>query len=313
MKMKKLTCALLITSCGMLLASCGNDDSKTTSSDGTSQTNSTPRLESSAPSESVSQSSEEPAPEDDLDALVDRLCQSEYLTDAKGNSVPNPDYLPLPSFEKIPDNAVFAVSWDTTEGSYMAGTSFLMTTDLTEGPLLITAIHYFGEEDYIAGADLPAYVNGGDLYDILKDGSATDGSISSVIAIPDAVSYGAVNTCDKDLAAFTVENASNMSALPIASEPCQPGDMIYLAAYLSQEDTYVYDDCLYPCIVISDDGSEIYYVLSDIFLTGGASGAPLLNDKGEVVGIHIASDGSARYGHSAQSIYEQLQNALTAK
>lgn len=314
--MKKMTCALLLAGSCVLLASCGKNDSKTTGNDGTSQESSTPRLSSQSPSESSTPSTEEPSessPEDELEQLIDRLCQGEYMTDSEGYEVPDPDYLPLPDFDALPANSVFDVSWDTTEGSYVAGTSFLMETDLTEVPLLITAIHYFGETDYISGADLPDYVNGGELYDILKDGSSPDGSIQSVVAIPDAVAFGSVETSTQDVAAFTLEDTSSMNALPIASEPCQPGDMIYLAAYLNPETSYTYDDCLYPCIVLSDDGEEIYYLLADGFSTSGASGGPLLNSKGEVVGIHIASAGSTRYGHSAQSIYEQLKNALAVQ
>lgn len=310
--MKKITYALLIAGSSILLASCGGNDSKSAANDDTSQADPKPRLETSAAPESTSQAPEE-TPEDDLDKLVDKLCQGEYLTDSEGNSIPNPDYLPLPDFKELSENSVFDVAWDTTEGSYMAGTSFLMETDLMEEPLLITAIHYFGESEYVSGAELPDYVNGGELYDILKDGSASDGSVSSVIAIPDAVAFGDAEACGRDAAAFTVADLASMNALPMADQPCQPGDVIYLAAYLSQDDTYVYDDCLYPCIVLMDDGTEIYYVLSDLFLTGGASGAPLINSQGEVVGIHIASGGSTRYGHSIQSIYEQLRNALSAQ
>lgn len=310
--MKKITYTLLIVGSSILLASCGNNNSGSAVNDESSQADPVPRLETPSAPESTSQAPEE-TPEDDLDAIVDKLCQGEYLTDSNGNSVPNTDYLPLPDFEKLSENSIFNVSWDTTDGSYVAGTSFLMETDLTEEPLLVTAIHYFGESDYISGAELPDYVNGGELYDILKDGSAADGTVSSVLAIPDATAFGDAETCGKDVAAFTVADLASVNALPMASEPCQPGDVVYLAAYLSQDDTYVYDDCLYPCIVIEDDGTEIYYALSDLFLTGGASGAPLLNSRGEVVGIHIASGGSTRYGHSIQSIYEQLKNALSAE
>lgn len=310
--MKKAACALLIAGSSILLASCGNDNSGSTADDRSSRSDPAPKLTAPSDTESTPQSSEEPQ-EDDLDALVDRLCQGKYLTDSDGNSVPDPDYLPLPDFEKLSENSVFDVSWDTTEGSYMAGTSFLMETDLTEEPLLISAIHYFGEEDYISGAELPDYVTGGQLYDILKDGSAADGSVASVLTIPDASAFGDAENCAQDVAAFTVEDLASMNALPMASQPCQPGDVIYLAAFLSQDGTYSYDDFLYPCVVIEDDGTELYYVLADVFLTGGASGAPLINSQGEVVGIHIASGGSTRYGHSVQSIYEQLKNALSAQ
>lgn len=311
--MKRTAYALLIAGCSIFLASCGSDSSEESRGGPSSRPDSTPGLEASASPETTPEPSSEETPEEDLDTLVDRLCQGQYLTDAGGDRIPDPDYLPLPDFQALSENSVFNVSWNTAEGSYMAGTSFLMETDLTEEPLLISAIHYFGEEAYISGTELPDYVTGGELYDILKDGSATDGSVSSAIAIPDAAAFGAVETCGQDVAAFTVENLSSMNALPIADQPCQPGDVIYLAAYLSQEGTSFYDDFLYPCVVIEDDGTELYYVLSDTFLTSGASGAPLLNSQGEVVGIHIASGGSTRYGHSIQSIYEQLKNAFAAQ
>lgn len=311
--MKKAAYALLIAGCSIFLAACGNDSSAGRGSVQSPRTDPTPSPEVSDSPTATPEPSSEEAPEDDLDALVDRLCQGKYLTDADGNSVPDPDYLPLPDFQALSENSVFNVTWDTAEGSYMAGTSFLMETDLTEEPLLISAIHYFGEDSYISGTELPDYVTGGELYDILKDGSAADGSVKSAIAIPDAAAFGAVETCGQDAAAFTVEGLSSMNALPIADEPCQPGDVVFLAAYLSQEGTSFYDDFLYPCIVIEDDGTELYYVLADTFLTSGASGAPLLNSQGEVVGIHIASGGSTRYGHSIRSIYEQLKNAFAAQ
>lgn len=315
--MKKMTCALLLAGSCVLLASCGNDGSKA-ANNSTSQDSSSSRL-STQPTSSESTTPEEPSdssqssPESDLEQTINTLCQGKYMTDSSGVDIPDPDYLPLPDFESLPENSVFDVSWNTTEGTYAAGTSFLMNTDLADEPLLITALHYFGESDYIAGADLPDYVTGGELYDILKDGTTPDGSIKSVVPIPDAVSFGDVQTGTKDVAAFTVEDTSSMYAFPMASEPCQPGDMIYLAAYLSSENSYTYDDCLYPCVVVSDDGEEIYYLLVDGFVTNGASGGPLLNSKGEVVGIHIASSGSTRYGHSIQSIYEQLKNALATQ
>ena len=170
------------------------------------------------------------------------------------------------------------------------------------------AIHYFGDSIY--GEVLPSYVNGGELYDILKGASESYGTISGVLPISDAVGIGAAETGAKDVAAFTVSDTSAMNVFSPASGTCKPGDMIYLATYLSDENTYCYNDCLYPCIVISDDGTDLYYLLNDMFITTGASGAPLLNSDGEVVGIHIASANSVRYGHSIQSICEQLKTAL---
>lgn len=312
--MKKSIYTLLLAGSCMLLASCGDKNlggaGNDNSSRSDSQTESTSQS-SEVPSDADTQPSEEASSAKTFEELIDELCGGHYVTDADGNSMPDTDYLPLPDFGAIPENSVFNVLWDTTEGSYSAGTSFLMQTDLAADPLLITAIHYFGEEEYISGSELADYVNGGELYDILKDGSVADGTISGVVPVDDAVAFGAVQTASKDLAAFTVSDASNMTALPVASEPCQPGDVIFLAAYLDRQTSTYYDDNLYPCIVISDDGTDIYYLLADEFSTAGASGGPLLNTKGEVVGTHMASSGSTRYGHSIQSIYEQLKSALS--
>ncbi len=317
--MKKSIYALLLAGSCMLLASCGDKNLGGAGSDDSSKTESiSPSSDTSSESDVPDASSDSDVPssldassEKTIDEIIEELCGGNYVTDASGNKVPNTDYLPLPEFGTIPANSVFNVLWDTTEGSYSAGTSFLMQTDLAADPLLITAIHYFGDEEYISGSELVNYVNGGELYDIMKDGGTADGTISSVVPVEDAVAFGEVQTASKDLAAFTVGDASSMTALPVASEPCQPGDVIFLAAYLDRETSTYYDDNLYPCVVISDDGTDIYYLLSDEFSTAGASGGPLLNTKGEVVGTHMASNGSTRYGHSIQSIYEQLKSALS--
>lgn len=305
--MKKLSFPVILAGSIMLLAACGNSSSGTTPV-------STTAAETTAQAQTTQKETEsQTVSADDFSTIMENLCSGHTMLDSNGNTVPDADYLPLPDFSAIPSNSVFNVLWDTTEGSYAAGTSFLMKTEMTDDPLLITAIHYFGESNYISGEELPDYVKGGELYDILKSGSEPDGTVSGVIPISDAVAIGAAETGAKDVAAFTVSDTSSMTAFPIASEPCKTGDMIFLAAYLDNEYSSTYDDCLYPCIVIADDGTDIYYLLADEFSTSGASGAPLLNSQGEVVGIHIASAGSTRYGHSVQSIKEQLKNALSSK
>jgi len=303
--MKKFSFVAMLAGSIMLLTACANGSEKapittTTTKETTTQAQTT-------------QKESQTSAEDDFSKIIEDLCNGHTLVDSEGITIPDADYLPLPEFSELSSGSVFDVTWDTTEGSYTAGTSFLMKTNLTEEPLLITAIHYFGETDYISGEQLPDYVNGGELYDILKSGSEPDTTIKDVIPISDAVAIGAAESGDKDVAAFTVTDASSLTALPMASEPCKTGDMIFLAALLDNSQSDTYDDCLYPCVVIEDDGNELYYVLGDEFVTTGASGGPLLNSKGEVVGIHIASAGSVRYGHSIQSIYKQLEVALSAK
>lgn len=244
-----------------------------------------------------------------LGRIMSDLTGENMLTDSDGRSVPDADYLPLPNFEALEPNTVFDVDWKSAEGNFMAGTSFLVKTDLSDRSLLLTACHYFESDEMDVNLrDLTGYISGGDLYDILGDGSTIAGTVTSVLPIPDARSVSVNGSSDKDLAAFYVDGA--MGGIPLASEPCKMGDVIYMAAWLDHENSAYYDDCLYPCVVMRDDGKEIGYILSDEFSTQGASGAPLLNSRGELVGIHIGSNGSIRYGNSAQSIREQLENAL---
>ncbi len=250
-----------------------------------------------------------------LTEIMTELSGGHMLEDDSGLPVPDTDYLPLPDFKALDGGTVFNVDWVTAEGEYMAGTAFLTQSDLSGQPLLLTACHYFeSDEVEVDLKNLSSYVQGGYLYDILDEELETVyGMVSGVLPVPDAESISENGKSGRDLAAFYVEGTEGTKSLPLAKEPCKRGDVVYLAAYVDPENSeYYYDDCLYPCVVISDDGEELEYVLSDEFSTQGASGAPLLNGRGEVVGIHIGSDGSRRYGHSAQSIEAQLKNALGA-
>lgn len=95
----------------------------------------------------------------------------------------------------------------------------------------------------------------------------------------------------------------------MAEGPCEEGETIYLYADLVSEDEDLIDSRLYPCVVTSDDGTEIEYELPSKYNTSGASGSPLVNSEGEVVGIHLGSLGDSRYGHSADNIRARLIEA----
>lgn len=298
--MKKI--ALFLTACllAVSLSACAKAPAVPSASDGSAP----PSTETSAPEGNASEGMTE---------IMTKLSENHMLTDDAGLPVPDADYLPLPGFQALEKGSVFNVNWRTAEGDFVAGTAFLAQTDLSGQPLLVTACHYFtSDTSDVNLRDLTSYVQGGDLYDILDENVETVyGTVTKVLPVPDAESYAVNGKAGKDLAAFYVDGAQETKSFSLAKEPCKRGDVIYLAAYINPENTeYYYDDCLYPCVVMSDDGEELQYVLSDEFTTQGASGAPLLNSKGEVVGIHIGSDGSHRYGHSIQSIEAQLKNAL---
>jgi len=61
----------------------------------------------------------------------------------------------------------------------------------------------------------------------------------------------------------------------------------------------------------SDTDGVLYYELDKNFSTNGASGAPIVNEKGEVVGIHISSDGNGLYaGNSATSFNDMIKKSF---
>lgn len=251
------------------------------------------------------------SPQKLAEKIVTSNC-SVYYEDSSGMIVPDTDYLDLPEFGAIHSASVFNVDWYTVEDEYSAGTSVLVQTDLSAEPILITAYHIFEADQFeLTPATLKDYLTGGYLMDIMsrEEDPPYIAAIEEVITIPNAEAVWDTQKPDRDLAAFKLDNTEGLYAYPIAKEPCKAGDTIYLAASLWDTDSY-YDDNLYPCLVAADNGTQITYILSDEFGTTGASGGPLLNTKGELVGIHIASNGSMRVGHSAQSIYNQLKNAM---
>ena len=61
----------------------------------------------------------------------------------------------------------------------------------------------------------------------------------------------------------------------------------------------------------SDTDGVLYYELDKNFSTNGDRGAPIVNEKGEIVGIHIGSDGNGLYvGNSATSFNDMIKKSF---
>lgn len=209
--------------------------------------------------------------------------------------------------EALAANNVYHVNWYTQDGTFEAGTSFLMESEAIGQNVLVSAFHYLWPDnaDTFTGAELPDYVLGGEIYNT-KTGESTGATLKNCLIIEDA---DAVPVINKDVSAFTIENGSGLNTLPLATEPVKEGDTVYLLANLYDTDD-VHENCVYEGTVISEDDGVLYYELDEKYGTTGASGAPVVNEYGEVVGIHIGSNGSTRCAHSASSFLEQI-NAAT--
>ncbi len=207
--------------------------------------------------------------------------------------------------EALAAECVYNVYWYTEDGPYSAGTSFLMDSDVHGEPLLVSAFHYLWPEDAdtFTGSELPDYVSGGEIYNAYT-GDFTYASLKNCLIIEDADSIPAI---DKDVSAFTIQDGDDLKTLPLAQTPAKEGEKVYLLAYLWDTED-VHENCVYEGEVSVVEDGVIYYTLEGKPGTNGASGAPIVNEYGEVVAIHIGSNAMYYAGHTADSFLEQINN-----
>lgn len=236
-----------------------------------------------------------------------------FLTQENKNNDSGPEWsnvtglknLPAPDFGTLSEGMVYQPKWFTKDGDLMVGTACVVAVEGIDEPICITAFHCFQRYDTVNADEMPTYVQGGELYDIFGKGTKADCTVTETLEIPEAVSLGA----GRDLAAFLVEDYQG-TVIEMSDTPCEPEDTIYLAAKLGGLPWRRLSGCLYPCKVTAVTDYEIAYELPEQYNLSGTSGAPLLNSKGELVGIHKASRNQQRFGDSVKSIKVLLKNAL---
>ena len=89
------------------------------------------------------------------------------------------------------------------------------------------------------------------------------------------------------------------------------GDKIYLLANLWDTED-IHENCVYEGKVSSVGGGCLYYTLDGKPGTAGASGGPIVNEYGEVVGIHIGSNPLYYVAHTADSFLEQINKGTVS-
>ncbi len=208
--------------------------------------------------------------------------------------------------ENMAENAVFNVNWTTTEGNYSAGTSYIIDSEKLGERLLVTAFHYLWPDNAktFTGEQLPGFVKGGQLY-YAKSEKITPARLKQNLIIPDA---DAVPNIAKDVAAFTLNGADGLMTLKLSDRRPEAGEPIYLLARLwdGKEQN---ENCVYECKVESCDADQIVYTLDPKYgSTMGASGGPLVDKYGEVVGMHMAGNAMYYYGHTTESFIKQIEN-----
>lgn len=215
----------------------------------------------------------------------------------------NTKKLTLSEIEQLAEKCIFHVKWFSKNGSFNSGTTFIADSEKFNTKLLITAFHFLvpdGEEDF-TGDKLPDYLLGGAL-SYAKSGDTTGATIKNCVVINDAAP---VPSIEKDVAAFTLNNGDALATLPLSTREVNTGDKIYLLANLwNTED--VHENCVYEGTAMLEQEGILMFKLNGDPGTAGASGAPIINEYGEVIAIHMASNGTTLYAHSTESFLNQI-------
>ncbi len=214
--------------------------------------------------------------------------------------------LSMEEIEMLAKERVFNVHWYTEEGDYSSGTASVIDSEKHGQKLLVTAFHFLwpDDADTFTGEELPEFVHGGEISYALE-GAFTGASLKNCLVIKDA---NAVPVVDKDVAAFTIQGGEDLKTLPLAKTMPQVGDTIYLLASLWDGDV-INENCVYPGKVEDVDGGVLYYSLDGNPKTTGASGGPVINEYGEVVAMHMASNPFCFIGHMPNSFGKMIEEA----
>lgn len=244
------------------------------------------------------------------ESMVNKMekLKNEYsLVDGKQEDVTeNREKLTTEEIETLAAERVFNVHWYTEEGDYTAGTAYLTDSEKHGQKLLVTAFHYLWPEDAdtFTGEELPEFVHGGEIL-YAYDGAHTHASLKNCLVIKDA---NAVPVVDKDVAAFTIQDGEELKTLSLAKTMPKVGDKIYLLASLWDSEI-INENCVYPGKVEDVDGGILYYTLDGNPGTMGASGGPVINEYGEVVAMHMASNPMCFIGHMPNSFGKMIESA----
>ena len=191
--------------------------------------------------------------------------------------------------------------FDTRDGEVSAGTCFLVEYPGQAAPLLLTAHHLFGAagglKQEVPHDQMPTFARRAAFDDLLK-GGRTSSSVEG-LRIPDSL----------DVAAFRTAFKGKVAPRALAAANPKKGEVIWLVARLGGQPE---KKILHRGVVaeVWADLMKCTYDDADL-LTRGASGAPYVNARGEVVGLHTGSFKNPGKAEGSLVPVESLRRALT--
>jgi len=191
---------------------------------------------------------------------------------------------------------LFSPTFVTKSGEFAAGTAFVINDarSATGTLLLVTAHHLLGTagglDHEVPGDEVPSFV----IKVALQDFSgAAAGEAKPALRIAGAGPGPQVGAA-RDLAAFAAPSSLASRAFKLAAKQPSVGDVIWLFASLADARGRL----LHRATVIESTDDRLEYRFGDRISLSGASGAPILNQSGEIVGLHVMSrvEGKHRVG-----------------
>ena len=114
-------------------------------------------------------------------------------------------------------------------------------------------------------------------------------------------------TLHNDVAAFTLKDSSAVTPLTVSESDCQIGDKVYIMG-TSFEEKSQRKDCTYEATVVSVQYNMAMLQVTDAIDFYGCSGCPIVNEKGEFVGMLLTSYESYVGMNTTETIREDLKN-----
>lgn len=219
----------------------------------------------------------------------DEPCDSKSNTK---NLTANLQVKSISSLDSIRDGqSVCRPEFSTTEGRYRAGTAFVLDYPTANAKaLLVTAQHLFGPDGgmpkTITWQNMTSQVSKADCNTLARNSRTI--KTGGPLTINDAQTFTSHGN-NRDIAAFSLKDTPPY-AMKLAKATPKDGDTVYLVAQLLGDSR---SGLLHKGTVTGNKAGllEFSYEGGGISLQA-TSGAPVINENGEVVGLHVGARGS---------------------